>query len=78
MCIYVCIYIYIYIYIVFNNLKFTLKHSYVFRSNDHPQGAHCVPVSRCTAQQGHRQPVSTEHHTTHTQHTTCCHSTKLI
>jgi len=28
-----------------------------------------------TAQQAHQQPVSTEHRTTHTQHTTCCHST---
>ena len=32
-------------------------------------------VSRYTAQQAHRQPVSTEHRPTHTQHTTCCHST---
>ena len=30
-----------------------------------------------TAQQAHPQPVSTEHRTAHTQHTTCCHSTKL-
>jgi len=34
-------------------------------------------VARYTAQQAHPQPVSTEHRTTHTQHTTCCHSTKL-
>jgi len=30
----------------FNDLKFTLKHlkrSYMFRSYDHPQGAHIVP-----------------------------------
>jgi len=33
---------------------------------------------RYTAQQTHRQPVSTEQRSTHTQHTTCCHSTKLI
>jgi len=30
----------------FNDLKFTLKrlkHSYMFRSHDHPQGAYIVP-----------------------------------
>jgi len=30
-------------YIVFNNLKFTLKRSYMFRLYDHPQGAYFVP-----------------------------------
>jgi len=30
------------------------------------------------AQPAHRQPVSIEHRTTHTQHKTCCHTTKLI
>jgi hypothetical protein len=35
-------------------------------------------VSRYTAQQAHRQPVSVEQRATHTEHTTCCHSTKLI
>jgi len=30
-----------------------------------------------TAQQAHPQPGSSEQRTTHKQHTTCCHSTKL-
>ena len=40
-----------------------------------------MQAEACTAIAGlnaHRQPVSTEHRKTHTQHTTRCHSTKLI
>jgi len=40
------IYMYIYIYIYLRSPKFTLKHlkrSYMFRSDDHPQGAYIVP-----------------------------------
>ena len=41
----VCVYVYIYIYYL-RSLKFTLKHlkhSYMYRSYNHPQGAYTVP-----------------------------------
>jgi len=63
--------------IIISSRLYIQQQAYVKQTLPPASSRQCLPVSRYTTQQAHRQPVTTEHRTTHTQHMTCCHSTKL-